>query len=80
MLFDEGFVSWLQQEPAVTWTDANLFLNAGSSGAGIVPKEPSWEVDLFRESSKGRSWAIGFVDPFSGSLINLNLCDLPCDH
>jgi hypothetical protein len=68
LLSNERFANWLLEEPPESWEDANLFLTYGDGSDGIAPKGPSWEVDLFRSVDGARSWAIGFVDPFSGGL------------
>jgi hypothetical protein len=80
MLGDPDFVKWLGQRPTGTWSTANILLNSNGTGEGIAPKGASWEIDLFREQDGPRTWAIGFVDPFSGTLDNIAYCNDPCDH
>jgi hypothetical protein len=80
MLADARFVTWLSEQPASTWSTANLLLLDQGPAQGIVPAGPLWEVDLFREMGVPRNWAIGFVDPFTGRLRGLTICDIPCDR
>jgi hypothetical protein len=79
VLTDGRFRDWLVRFPSATWSNANLFLHRGGAG-GIVPDGPSWEVELFREVGVPRNWANGFVDPFTGALLGLHFCDIPCDR
>jgi hypothetical protein len=78
MLSDARFAEWLTKEPQSTWDIANLSLETQPGAQGIVPNGPSWRIDLFREIGVPRHWAIGFVDPFSGELLNLAFCNIPC--
>jgi hypothetical protein len=78
LLAEERFTTWLAEQPATTWTNANLFLQNATGGP--VPPGPSWEIDLFREQGVPRNWAIGFVDVFSGELLDLTFCNDPCDR
>ena len=78
LLTDDRFSSWLATQPASTWSTASLFLQNIGEGQGIVPSGPAWELDLFRETGVPRNWAIGFVDPFSGKVLNLAFCNVPC--
>ncbi len=80
VLADERFQAWLAEEPSSTWSTANVFLLGDGSGEGIAPTGASWEVDIFREHDVARTWAIGFVDPFSGELAGLTFCNKPCDR
>jgi hypothetical protein len=80
MLGDRRFATWLATMPARTWDVSNVFLQNNGKAEGIVPAGPSWEVDLFREAGVPRNWAIGFVDPFTGKVLNLAFCDVPCDR
>jgi hypothetical protein len=80
LLADERFAAWLPSLPSATWSGSNLFLQNMRTGGGIVPPGPTWEVDLFRENGVPRTWAIGFVDAFSGSVRNVAFCDDPCDR
>jgi hypothetical protein len=79
VLTDARFRDWLVRFPSATWSNANLYLHRGGGG-GIVPQGPSWAVELFREVGVPRNWAIGYVDPFTGSLLGLHFCDIPCDR
>jgi hypothetical protein len=78
-LSDARFAAWLAWMPSSTWSNANLRLKAGGGG-GIVPDQPSWSVELFREIGVPRNWAIAYVDPFTGALLGLHFCDIPCDR
>jgi hypothetical protein len=78
MLGSRHFRSWLALQPKRTWSGTNVFLQNNGKAAGIVPPGPSWEVDLFREIGVPRNWAIGFVDPTSGKVLSLEICDDPC--
>ena len=80
VLRDGTFASWLEKRPESSWSAVNVFLQyLGPEDAGIVPGGPSWEIDVIREESGIRDWAIGFVDPMMGSLRSLSFCDAPCD-
>jgi len=68
LLGDKRFRAWLSEQPASTWSVANVVLLNYGPAQGIVPAGPSWEVDLFREIGVPRTAAIGFVDPFTGEL------------
>ena len=46
----------------------------------MMPKGPSWEIDLFREVDVPRQWAIGFVDPFDATVRSVTYCNAPCDR
>ncbi|MES1239351.1 MAG: hypothetical protein ABUL57_00665, partial [Chloroflexota bacterium] len=78
MLADSRFSTWLATQPSRTWSVANLGLRNMGEAQGIVPPGPSWEVDLFREVGVPRNWAIGFVDPVTGQVLNLAFCNVPC--
>jgi hypothetical protein len=78
MLGSRHFQSWLALQPKRTWSGTNVFLQNNGKAEGIVPAGPSWEVDLFREIGVPRNWAIGFVDPTSGKVLSLEICDDPC--
>lgn len=80
MLADRRFAAWLSEQPASTWSVANVLLQNLGKAEGIVPTGPSWEVDLFREVGVPRNWAIGFVDPQTGDLRSLTFCNAPCDR
>ncbi len=80
MLADHRFAAWLSEQPASTWSVANVLLQNIGEAQGIIPAGPSWEVDLFREVGVPRNWAIGFVDPHTGDLRNLTMCNVPCDR
>jgi hypothetical protein len=79
-LADRKFSAWLAKRPAKTWSGANLFLTSSPNGEGILPKGPSWELDLFREIGVPRHWAIAFIDPFDAALISVHYCNIPCDR
>jgi hypothetical protein len=78
LLADRKFSGWLAKQPSSTWSNANLFLTSSSTGEGILPKGPSWEIDLFREMGVPRHWAIAFVDPFDAGLLSVTYCNIPC--
>ena len=80
LLGDPAFATWLAEQPSSTWTNANLFLVSMPKAEGIMPAGPSWKINLFREIGVPRHWAIGFVDPFEGSLRSVTYCDIPCDR
>jgi hypothetical protein len=80
ILADRKFSTWLARQPRTTWSNANLFLTSSRNGEGIVPKGPSWELDLFREVGVPRHWAIAFLDPFDASVRSVTYCDVPCDR
>jgi hypothetical protein len=80
MLSDNRFTKWLSRQPASTWSVANVFLQNPGKAQGIVPAGPSWDVELFREVGVARNWAIGFVDAYSGELLNLTFCNAPCSR
>ncbi len=75
LLANVGFRQWLGERPESTW-GGDLFLQAGL-GEGIVPKRPSWTIELFWVP---REWVIAYVDPFDGELLGVNYCRAPCDH
>jgi hypothetical protein len=77
VLADRKYAAWLAERPSSTWSNANLYLTSMKRAQGIVPKGPSWAIELFREP---RNWAIAFVDPFDASLISVTYCDPPCDR
>jgi len=78
MLRDGRFTAWLAEQPMSSWVNANLFLEyVKQQGGSIIPPGSSWEVDMFREP---RNWAIGFVDPISGTLRSLTFCNIPCSR
>jgi hypothetical protein len=80
MLGSRHFRSWLDLQPKETWSGTNVFLQNYGQVGSIVPAGPSWEVDLFREVGVPRNWAIGFVDPTSGKVLNLEFCNNPCQR
>jgi hypothetical protein len=80
LLGDSRFATWLTRLPSTTWSNANLLLRSGGSGAGLVPDRPSWSIELFREIGVPRNWAMAYVDPFTGELLGLHFCDIPCDR
>jgi hypothetical protein len=80
LLADRGFSKWLAKEPKKTWSSANFFLLSWPKHEGIIPKGPSWEVDLFREVGVPRHWAIAFVDPFDAAVRSVTYCNIPCDR
>jgi hypothetical protein len=80
MLAEPRFAAWLARMPSTTWTNANLFLEHGDGQGNVVPRGTTWSVELFRENGVPRNWAIGHVDPFTGAVRNLTICDNPCDR
>jgi hypothetical protein len=77
MLSDRRFTNWLTEQPATTWSVANVLLQNPGKAQGIVPAGPSWDVELFREVGVPESWAIGYVDAFSGKVLSLTFCYPP---
>lgn len=77
MLSNQRFTNWLTEQPASTWSVANVFLQNPGKAQGIVPAGPSWDVELFREVGVPRNWAIGYVDAFSGKVLSLTFCNAP---
>ena len=77
MLSNQRFTNWLTEQPASTWSVANVFLQNPGKAQGIVPAGPSWDVELFREVGVPRNWAIGYVDAFSGKVLSLTFCYAP---
>jgi hypothetical protein len=80
LLADREFATWLAEQPKRTWSGANILLQNYGPAQGIVPAGPHWEIDLFREMGVPRNWAIAFVEPFSGELLNVTYCNVPCDR
>ena len=80
LLANNEFAKWLEGAPSESWSTANVLLVSSPTGEGIVPKGTSWEIDLFRERGVPRSWAIGFVDPATGSVRSISYCNAPCDR
>ena len=80
MLSNQRFTNWLSRQPAKTWSNANVFLQPPGMAQGIVPVGPTWDVELFREVGVPRNWAIGYVDAFSGKVLNLTFCNAPCSR
>lgn len=77
MLSNQQFANWLTEQPASTWSVANVFLQNPGKAQGVVPVGASWEVELFREVGVPRNWAIGYVDAFSGKVLSLRFCYAP---
>jgi hypothetical protein len=77
LLSNQRFTNWLTEQPASTWSVANVLLQNPGKAQGIVPAGPSWEVGLFREVGVQEEWAIGYVDPFSGKVLSLSFCYPP---
>ncbi len=80
VIADKKFASWLEQRPASTWSNANLFLYSTPAPQGILPKGAFWELDLFRENGVPRHWAIATINAFDASLIAIHYCNVPCDR
>ena len=80
LLGDAGFVAWLAKQPRSTWSVTNVFLQNGNGGGSVVPKGPSWDIELFREKGVPRNWAIALVDPFTGEVRKVRYCFNPCDR
>lgn len=75
MLADRGFATWLANQPRSSWANVNLFLANYAQATDVLPTGPAWDVELFRNP---RSWAIGFVDPFAGTVRKISYCNVPC--
>jgi hypothetical protein len=80
VIANKKFASWLEQRPASTWSNANLFLYSMPAAQGILPKGAFWDIDLFREVGVPRNWAIAAINPFDASLISIHYCNVPCDR
>jgi hypothetical protein len=80
LLADREFAAWLAEQPKRTWSGANILLQNYGPAQGIVPAGPHWEIDLFREKGVPRHWAIAMVDPFTGELLSVTYCNIPCDR
>jgi hypothetical protein len=81
VLTDQRFLDWLNETPIEEWRTGRVFLEyIDSKPQGIVPAGSSWEVDLFRGESTATEWAIAFVDPATGDLLSLTLCDRSCEQ
>jgi hypothetical protein len=78
VLADKQFGTWLREAPTRDWTSANVFLQNLGGANGIVPAGASWEVDVFRMVGGARQWAIAFVDPATGELRSVNVCEREC--
>jgi hypothetical protein len=79
VMSDKAFAEWLHVAPSSSWTAANVFLqNLGPGDNGIVPNGPSWEVDVFRRVDGTRQWAISFVDPATGEIRSVSVCEQEC--
>ena len=78
MLAEPRFAAWLARMPSTTWTNANLFLEHGDGQGNVVPKGTTWSVELYRQNGVPRNWAMGHVDPFTGEVRNLTICEIPC--
>lgn len=74
---DETFAGWLQEQPASTWVNANLFLQPGANGVAQLPAVPYWDIELFSEP---RSWGIVYVDALTGAVLDRLICETPCDR
>ena len=77
LLSNQRFTNWLTEQPASTWSVANVLLQNPGKAQGIVPAGPSWEVGLTRKVGVQDEWAIGYVDPFSGKVLSLSFCYPP---
>ncbi len=77
LLSSQRFTDWLTEQPASTWSVANVLLQNPGKAQGIVPGGPSWEVGLTRKVGVQDEWAIGYVDPFSGKVLSLSFCYPP---
>lgn len=67
VLANEQFSGWLQEQPASTWSGANIWLD----GAG-------WHVELFREIGVQRNFALAYIDPSTGQVSKVDICRAPC--
>ena len=76
LLASSDFATWLSAEPTASWTNINVFLTNGQ-GQGITPTGPAWEIDVIRETNVPRSWAISFVDAYSGKVVSRSYCNVP---
>ncbi len=76
-LADARFANWLATAPRGTWSNANLFLEAGFESTLGFEVGPHWSVELFVEP---RRFAILYLDPWTGQLLRDNYCAAPCDR
>jgi hypothetical protein len=77
-LGDAAFAAWLDEQPARSWENANLFLQPGGvNTAPAIPEVPYWDVELFRTP---RNWAIVLVDAIDGTILKTDFCNDPCDR
>ena len=77
LLSNQRLTNWLTEQPASTWSVADVLLQNPGKAQGIVPAGPSWEVGLFRQVGVQGERAIGYVDPFSGKVLSLSFCYPP---
>jgi hypothetical protein len=80
LLSDLSFAGWLEQQPAATWSVANVYMFSYPTRSGDVPAGPHWAVELFRENGVPRHWAIAHIEPVDGTLQSLRYCNIPCDR
>jgi hypothetical protein len=76
-LADARFANWLATAPRGTWSNANLFLEAGFDSTLGFEVGPHWSVELFLEP---RRFGILYVDPWTGEVLEENYCPAPCDR
>lgn len=86
MLADPKFAAWLPAQADWDWS-ANLMLQTGDGSAKYLPKGPAWDIELFptpktvppnTDTGKYRRFARGFIDPFDGKILLMDICDNPC--
>jgi hypothetical protein len=88
MLEDPVFAAWLPAQADWNW-EANLMLQTGDGSAKYVPKGPAWDIELFptprnvdpkTDMAPYRRFARGYVDPFDGRILLMDICGNPCDR
>ena len=77
VLSDKKFATWVGDQPRATWSTVNLFL-APPRTDGFPPTVPTWNLDFFLEGGVPRHFSMTFIDPFDGSIVLAQYCDVPC--
>jgi hypothetical protein len=77
LLADPAFVKWLKRQPASSWETVDMFPESEPKADGFVPKGVSWSFQVFRHP---RNFALAWVDAYTGAIISINYCDIPCNR
>jgi len=75
-LSDKRFKAYLEAQPDGSCDLVNLYL-ADLQGK-YLPKGPAWMVELFCEIGVPRHYAFVAVDPFTGDVRGIDICDKAC--